>query len=281
MTSHAPARLLAAGLATALLLAGCGAKGSDGDKATKKTTTTTSTTVASSTTKADDETTTTEAEPGGTEADSGWGATAVAHRGEDGKTFTYTCPPDGSAGSLWGVETYTDDSSVCTAGVHVGLITLADGGKVTIEIAPGEQGYDEGTANGITSASYGPWSGSYTFPDAPPGSGTFEPGTSSWNVTAAGLSLEPGSSYTLTCSGSGKPGSVWGTDTYTADSSICTAAAHAGLITVADGGAVTIDVGEGAQSYEGTTAHGITSSSYGPYNPSYTFPEDQPKPKDS
>ena len=52
---------------------------------------------------------------------------------------------------------------------------------------------------------------------------------------------------------------MWGTDTYTADSKICTAAVLEGLITVEDGGEVTIEVIEGLDSYEGSTANGVTS----------------------
>ena len=61
----------------------------------------------------------------------------------------------------WG--TYTDDSSVCSAAVQAGLITLANGGNVTIEIQPGANSYTGSTKNGITSSDYGPWSGSNTF----------------------------------------------------------------------------------------------------------------------
>ena len=69
---------------------------------------------------------------------------------------------------------------------------------------------------------------------------------------------------------------MWGSDPYTADSSICTAAAHAGLITVADGGEVRIEVTEGEETYEGTEAGGITTNDYGSYDKSFTFPDDQP-----
>ena len=71
---------------------------------------------------------------------------------------------------MHGTGTYTDDSSICTAAVHAGLITLANGGKVTIEIAPGANSYSGTTANGVTSSSYDSWSGSFTFPAAQPSS---------------------------------------------------------------------------------------------------------------
>ena len=67
---------------------------------------------------------------------------------------------------MWGTDTYTDDSSVCIAAVHAGLITEDEGGRVVIEIAPGEESYTGSEANGITSTDYGSWSGSFTFPRA-------------------------------------------------------------------------------------------------------------------
>ncbi len=66
-----------------------------------------------------------------------WSTSAVAHRGAAGQRFDYHCPPGGSPGSIWGTDVYTDDSSVCTAAVHTGLISLSSGGDVTIEISAG------------------------------------------------------------------------------------------------------------------------------------------------
>jgi hypothetical protein len=85
---------------------------------------------------------------------------------------------------------------------------------------------------------------------------------------------------TVPCAPGGPLGSLWGAGTYTADSSICTAAVHAGLITLDDGGTVTIELAPGADSYDSTTANGVTSSAYGPYDASFTFPEDQPQPRE-
>ena len=93
----------------------------------------------------------------------GWGDNAGEHRGHNGERFSYSCPAGGTAGSLWGTGTYTDDSSICTAAVHAGLISLASGGTVTIEIRAGQQSYQGSNQNGVTSASYAAWSGSFGF----------------------------------------------------------------------------------------------------------------------
>ncbi|HJU87345.1 MAG TPA: LCCL domain-containing protein, partial [Gemmatimonadota bacterium] len=93
-----------------------------------------------------------------------WNTRAESHRGEVGTRYGYTCPPNGTAGPVWGTDVYTDDSSVCTAAVHAGLITLAGGGTVTIEMRGGEASYRGEPRNGITSWNYGAWESSFVFP---------------------------------------------------------------------------------------------------------------------
>jgi hypothetical protein len=64
-----------------------------------------------------------------------WDSTAVDYRDQFGKYFTFICPPNGNLTAIWGTDTYTQDSSICTAAVHAGKITRRSGGKVTIRIA--------------------------------------------------------------------------------------------------------------------------------------------------
>jgi len=94
-----------------------------------------------------------------------WAATAAQHRGLDGQRFEYDCPAGGMLRFVWGTDVYTDDSSVCTAGVHVGVITLEEGGTVTIEIRPGQEAYEATERNGVTTLDYGPWGGSFVVID--------------------------------------------------------------------------------------------------------------------
>jgi hypothetical protein len=103
--------------------------------------------------------TTTTAEPIAVE----WERNAAEYRGQNGRQLTIGCSSEGTVYTVWGTGTYTDDSSICTAAVHAGLITLASGGTVVIEIAPGQAEYTGSEANGIESLPYGPWDGSYTF----------------------------------------------------------------------------------------------------------------------
>jgi len=90
-----------------------------------------------------------------------WDATPREFRGQNDVEFRFTCPPNGTAGRVWGVDVYTDDSSICTAAVHAGRITLAGGGQVTIEIRPGRGVYTSSSRNGITSFPYDAWDGSF------------------------------------------------------------------------------------------------------------------------
>jgi hypothetical protein len=62
---------------------------------------------------------------------------------------------------IWGNDVYTTVSSVCTAAVHAGVITLESGGEVTIEMKPGRSVYGSTTRNGITSNTYGEFSHSF------------------------------------------------------------------------------------------------------------------------
>jgi hypothetical protein len=81
----------------------------------------------------------------------------------------------------------------------------------------------------------------------------------------------PAGSEPLSCTCKGNAtGSVWGSDTYTADSSICRAAVHSGLIGAA-GGDVTVRKMAGCSSYASTTRNGVTTSSWGPFSNSYYF----------
>ena len=70
----------------------------------------------------------------------------------------------------------------------------------------------------------------------------------------------------------GSAGDDLGTDVYTHDSSICTAAVHAGRITFASGGTVTIEMRAGAATHTSTARNGVTSNPYGSWYCSYAIP---------
>src|SRR5437588_8798217 len=92
-----------------------------------------------------------------------------------------------------------------------------------------------------------------------------------WEAKATSLNGAVGQTFTLACSPGGAAHSVWGSDIYTADSSICTAAVHSGLITFQQGGAVTVELRPGRNIYGCSERNGVTTSPYGPYQHSYVF----------
>ena len=76
-------------------------------------------------------------------------------RGRLAESFTYRCPADGQiSGEIWGTDVYTDESSICTAATHAGVITAKEGGQVTIKIKPGIKKYVGSTRNNVTSKDY-------------------------------------------------------------------------------------------------------------------------------
>jgi hypothetical protein len=92
-----------------------------------------------------------------------WTGNAAFVKTDVGLRYTFECPPDGTPGTVWGSDVYTADSSVCTAAVHAGKITLEKGGIVTIEFTAGRQMYGATTRNGITTYNYGQYPHSFVF----------------------------------------------------------------------------------------------------------------------
>ena len=60
-------------------------------------------------------------------------------------------------------------------------------------------------------------------------------------------------------------GAVWGSDVYTSDSTLATAAVHAGVLEVGKTGTVKVRIVAPPPSFTGSTAHGVTTLPYGPY----------------
>jgi hypothetical protein len=178
-----------------------------------------------------------------------------------GESLVCSCAPDAIGGTVWGTDVYTDDSSVCAAALHAGAIG-GNGGVVTVVPAPGEGAYLGTSRNGITTQDYGTWSGSFYFVGdadsvaACPGNMTEFRGSD--EIVFCG------------CAPGDITGTVWGTDTYTDDSSICAAALHFGAISV-NGGVVAVVPAPGEASYTGSSRNGIVTQDYGSWSGSYFF----------
>jgi len=94
-----------------------------------------------------------------------WTTNAMDHRGQDGAIFGYECAPNPDrvvVGTVWGTGTYSDDSSVCAAGVHAGAISFAEGGVGVFEVETGRDSYTGSNQNGVESANWPSWEGSFS-----------------------------------------------------------------------------------------------------------------------
>lgn len=94
-----------------------------------------------------------------------------------------------------------------------------------------------------------------------------------WDDTASAIKGNVDQDFRFRCPEGGTINRVYGTDIYTADSSICSAAVHAGVITAKDGGKVTVRVLGSQSFFNGVLRNGVTSRRYGNYDSSYTFIE--------
>ncbi len=64
-------------------------------------------------------------------------------------------------------------------------------------------------------------------------------------------------------------GQLWGTDVYTGDSVLATAAVHAGLVQPGAAAIVRVTVEQPLGQYQGSTRHGVTSHDFGPFGTAY------------
>ena len=207
-----------------------------------------------------------------------WSKTARELQGRIGQDFVFRCAPEGRVGSLWGTDIYTTDSSICTAAAHAGWITVKGGGLVILRVQAGRDFYVGIQRHGIRSSEYGAYGGSFEFVKQLGAPDVERPASIGWRTTATPFRGRLDQSFRLVCPPNGQVASLWGTDVYTVDSGICTAAVHAGKITMTEGGPVEILILPGQESYNGLERNGVTSRSYGAYGGSFRFvdiPEDE------
>ena len=198
-----------------------------------------------------------------------WSTNVTFARGQNGRSVTFVCPP-GQPSNAWGTKVYTDDSSVCTAALHGGAIDRR-GGAITVTIQPGLSKYAGSASNGVETNDYGAHEGSFTVSKAT------ADGQVDWTTTAKGLATSSIKELTVICPPGGSAAPVWGTEIYTDDSSICAAAVHAGIITFANGGKVTLKPGGARRTFRGSVQRGVTSAEFGAYESSFELAGAKPE----
>jgi hypothetical protein len=77
-----------------------------------------------------------------------------------------------------------------------------------------------------------------------------------------------GREFTFRVTGAAR-GSVWGTEVYTADSTLAAAAVHMGVLKVGETGVVTVTIMGPLQKFVGSTRNGVTTASYNQYPAAY------------
>jgi RNA polymerase sigma factor (sigma-70 family) len=82
------------------------------------------------------------------------------YRGQNGRQISFQVTGR-TGGSIWGSDTYTDDSDIGTAAVHAGLLKPGQTGIVQVTILPGLASYTGTRRNGVTTSAYAEWTGSY------------------------------------------------------------------------------------------------------------------------
>jgi len=182
----------------------------------------------------------------------------------------FTCRCDAASISegttVWGSDVYTDDSSLCRAAVHVGVIP-AGGGTVTVVRDTGRPLYVGSLRHGIQTSDYGTYSDSIHFVGAAQPVAGPQP-----CPTRLSINRSLPTPFTCRCDAVSisEGTAVWGSDVYTDDSSLCRAAVHVGVIPPA-GGTVTVMRDAGRPLYVGSRRNGIQTSDYGAYSNSMHF----------
>ena len=194
------------------------------------------------------------------------GLNAAQFRKNVGRQLVYVCAPEFSLYAVWGTDAYTDDSAICSAAVHAGVITRARGGIVTIVMGKEGSRFAGSERNGIKSRDWEGWDGTYTF--------TRETsGQIDWTTTAYGLPKDFSQQLTLTCPAGNmdQVSRVYGSGVYTDDTPICAAALHAGLVTLANGGTIKFEARGPQVSFPASTRNGVSSYEYGSWAGSFSF----------
>src|SRR6266403_1157685 len=141
------------------------------------------------------------------------------------------------------------------------LLTATLLGSVGCSKLKNENGEGGHASTAADNANTGPSS----TPVPPSGGGT----PTTWQANATSLNGKDGQTFTLACEPGGAEHSVWGSDIYTSDSSICTAAVHSGLITYQQGGTVTIELRPGRTIYGCSERNRVLTSPFGSYQHSF------------
>lgn len=78
-----------------------------------------------------------------------------------GKTYVFRVTGAVGGGTIWGTGTYTLDSTLAMAAVHMGVVKAGQTGNVRVTILPAMAGFIGSTQNGVTSHPYANYPGAF------------------------------------------------------------------------------------------------------------------------
>jgi hypothetical protein len=190
------------------------------------------------------------------------GTRAISFRNQTGKVLTFVCPSTLNLNQgIWGTDIYLDESAICKAAVHAGVLTRGTTGQVTIVMGTGANAFEGTSRNGVTSLGYGPWGSTYSFVS------NSQAGQIDWYTSYSQAPDDFHAPITVACPPKGTAESgLWGTDVYSASSSICLAAVHAGIITLDAGGRVTVTLKPKQETFVASLRNGIMSKFWTGWN---------------
>lgn len=191
------------------------------------------------------------------------GGCPSSFEGTPDQPLSCLCTPQAAAAEaaqVWGTDVYSDDSSICRAARHTGVIG-AEGGMVQVTPSPGRALYRGSVRNGVNTLDWNPHH-PRSFMVARPGE---EPRQTPDQAGLCPLTFQGTADQPLDCACGAETtqmdAPVWGTDVYSDDSSICRAALHAGAIDV-NGGRVRVTPMAGRDNYQGGTRNGVTTQEW-------------------
>jgi hypothetical protein len=88
--------------------------------------------------------------------------TLTGFEGQVGKMLAFKVT-GAVTGVVWGNDVYTSDSALATAAVHAGVLAAGKTGTVKVRMVAPPPAFGSSSRNGVTTLSYGPWSGAYEF----------------------------------------------------------------------------------------------------------------------
>ena len=208
--------------------------------------------------------------------------TLTGYRHAVGQSFNFSVVGESdNSSTIWGDGIYTDDSPLATVAVHAGLLQPGQRGIVRVSILPPQQSFAASSRHGVNSYSWGFHGGSYSVQLVSLKRGPEEPAWRLHNYRTVSPAPMPVGSSALTSFrdlvgqkvlmqivGS-TSGSVWGTDVYTDDSSVESAAVHAGALKDGESGLIEITILHGQANYEASTRNGVTSYMWGQWGGSF------------